>query len=739
MKRNKWLGRLCAGAALMTSGLFLAGSAVSAPASGPTNDFKGWADFEQGPEASHYSALSQINRSNVSQLKMAWTYDVGKATMNAEPLLAEGHLIVAGSDSSIVALDPSSGKEVWRTPGVVGGGRMRGFTYWRSKDGTQSRILFAAYQKLRALDAKTGAVIKDFAVDLRDGLIPDSSKITRIQSGTPGRIFGDLIVMGSSPGEDYGSPPGDIRAYNLLTGKLAWTFHTIPHPGEKGYETWPKDAWTRVGGANDWGGLSLDTKRGIVYVVTGAPTYDFYGVDRIGMNLFSNCLIALDARTGKLLWYFQDVHHDLWDYDLTTSPTLFSMKQGGKMVDAVGLSGKTGFLFVFDRVTGKAIWPIIERKAPKSDMPGEQAWPTQPFPTKIPPFARQSLTAADLDPTLPPDEIKRLTDMLNNARNEGLYTPPSTRNTVQMPGNQGGANWGMSGAEPTSGRFFVESFDIPAVLKLVTGPDPTMLEFARMSGGGAGAAPYIQNCALCHGADRKGQAGVPALEGIGSRLSLDQIKATIREGKGPMPSFPNLKQADVDAIAAYLTSNGRGAPPAAAAAGSPVGIPEAEGPVAPRPAAAKPIDDGVLRYHSGYGFQISSKGSPIIAPPWQTITAYDLQKGVKLWQIPIGSVPGHDKPTGMAFSKGGFAITAGKLLFAASAGDQMLHAWDSETGKLLWEAKLPSVPEGQPAIYEAGGKQYIALPVASFTGRGILPNMPTPAEGRNSYVAFSLP
>ena len=291
--------------------------------------------------------------------------------------------------------------------------------------------------------------------------------VTRIQTDSPGRVFEDLILLGSTPGEAYLSAPGDIRAYNVITGKLVWSFHTIPHPGEFGYDTWPKDAWKYSGGANTWGEITVDTKRGIAYFPTGSPTYDYYGADRIGANLFANSLVALDARTGKRLWHFQLVHHDLWDYDTTAAPQLLTVMHDGKSVDVVAQSSKQGFLYVFDRVTGKPLWPIEERPVPKSLMPGEQAWPTQPFPTAPPPFARQNISADDVNPyILTPDERAAWKKRIAAMRNEGLFTPPGLKETISMPGARGGSNWGSGAVNPTKGLMYLNTQDWPTIYKL---------------------------------------------------------------------------------------------------------------------------------------------------------------------------------------------------------------------------------------------------------------------------------
>ncbi len=398
------------------------------------------------------------------------TGDAKKYSFN--PIVVDNLVYVLAKNNSIVALDAVTGKEVWTHPAAPGTTILtdRGIDYWESKDRSDRRLLFAANHFLQAIDARTGKSILTFGdagrVDLKQGLGRDPKTLSLVQSTTPGRVFEDLLILGSATNQGYGSAPGDIRAFNVRTGKLAWTFHTIPHPGEFGYHTWPKDAWKTVGGANAWGELSLDAQRGIVYVPTASAKYNFYGVDRSGADLFADSLLALDARTGKRLWHFQMVHHDIWDYDDATAPKLLTVRHDGKTIDAVAEVSKQGFVWVFDRVSGKPLWPIEERPVPTSDMPGEITSPTQPFPTNPPPFARQKFTADDLSPYLSAEDRARFRDEILSARNEGLFTPPSRRGTIEMPGNNGGANWGGAAVDPTRGTLVVVSKDLPCLLKL---------------------------------------------------------------------------------------------------------------------------------------------------------------------------------------------------------------------------------------------------------------------------------
>ncbi|HJZ96114.1 MAG TPA: pyrroloquinoline quinone-dependent dehydrogenase [Candidatus Solibacter sp.] len=451
-------------------------------------DHTTWRDYAGAADSAQYSALTQINRSNVGKLELAWTYPTGDGQKYSfNPIMVDGVLYVLAKRNSIVALNALSGTEIWTytpdPPATII--TNRGINYWESKDRADRRLLFSANHALQAIDARTGKPILSFGtagrVDLKEGLGRDPKSLRLVQSTTPGRVFENLIILGSATNEGYGSAPGDIRAFDVRTGKLVWTFHTIPHPGEFGYDTWPADAWKIVGGANVWSEFSLDEARGVVYAPTASAKYNFYGVNRTGSNLFADTLLALDARTGKRLWHFQMVHHDIWDYDDATAPKLLKVSHDGKTVDAVAQVSKQGFVWVFDRVTGAPLWPIEERPVPKSDMPGENTWPTQPFPTKPPPFARQRFTADDLNPYMSPEDRARFRDEILSARNEGLFTPPGLRPTIQMPGNNGGANWGGAAVDPAKGMLFVVSKDLPAILKLV--PDKSVPAGVRYTSG----------------------------------------------------------------------------------------------------------------------------------------------------------------------------------------------------------------------------------------------------------------
>jgi quinoprotein glucose dehydrogenase len=691
-----------------------------------------WSDYGGTPDAAQYSSLTGINRGNVSQLQIAWKFPTGDANKYLfNPIVAHNVMYVLVQQNSLAAIDAATGRRLWihRTDPDSRLLTTRGINYWESADGSDRRLLFAENNYLQELNAKTGEPIARFGgngrVDLRAGLGRDPKSLSLVQSGTPGRVFENLIILGSATNEEYASGPGDIRAYNVRTGRLVWTFHTVPHPGEFGYDTWPRDAWKTVGGANAWSGMSLDEKRGIVFVPTASPKYNFYGANRPGANLFGDSLLALEARTGKRIWHFQMVHHDIWDYDNAATPQLLTVLHNGKRLEVVAEANKEGFVWVFDRATGKPIWPIEERPVPQSDMPGEKTWPTQPFPVAPPPFARQRFTANDLNPFISEEERAKLRAEVEGARNQGMFTPPSTQNTVEMPGNNGGANFGGAASDPERGYLYVVSKDLPAMLKLEL--DHAIGSASSDSMEQRGRAVFVANCRLCHGSDLRGQPpAVPALTNVSSRLSAREMRAIVRQGNGPMPAFAALPDSDLDNLLAYLAHPER-ATATETAADTPV----------PPPADA--------HYRSGFGFMFTSTGLPAISPPWTTLTAYDLNTGSIRWQIPLGEVPelaaeGH-KDTGSHFPKVGPVVTAGGLIFTGTR-DRKVRAIDSDTGKVLWETTLDAALEGMPAVYEIDGREFVVFCAAAqaTTYTHDLPGHPaSKAAIPGAYVAFALP
>jgi quinoprotein glucose dehydrogenase len=674
------------------------------------SDYTGWAAYGGGPEQIRYSSLKQINTGNVGQLTVAWTYDSGESGgLQTQPIIAGGVLYAYTPTHKTFAVRAGTGEHLWTfDPGIVGRGANRGVMYWSR--GSDARVYPAVDQYLYGLDARTGKPIPTFGdngrIDLRLNLDRDP-QTQSVRLTSPGVVYKDLLIVGGRVGEGLPSSPGHIRAYDATTGALRWTFHTIPHPGEPGYETWGKESWTHNGGANNWAGMALDEARGIVYVPTGSAAADFYGGDRPGDNLFANSLLALNAETGRRIWHFQVVRHDLWDRDLPAPPSLVRLRQNGRTIDAVVQTTKHGFVFVFDRTNGTPVFPIEYRKYPASDVPGETTAETQPLPTRPRPFARQLLTA-DMLTTRTPEAHKWAVEEFRKFRN-GPFVPFAVgQDTVIFPGYDGGAEWGGSAVDPETGILYVNANDIAwtgALAPMATGRD--------------GPALYLQHCASCHRDDRAGTPpAIPTLVGIGARRSRAELAEIVRKGAGRMPGFPSLSPDAVNAIVHHMITADAG--PAAAPA------------AAPRPDPAAPPQ---FRF-TGYNKFLDPDGYPAVAPPWGTLSAIDLNTAEYAWQIPLGEYPELAAKgitnTGSE-NYGGPIVTAGGLVFIGATNfDRKFRALDKRTGKLLWETTLPFAGNATPATYDVDGRQFVVIAAGGGKGgRG--------STSGGAYVAFALP
>jgi quinoprotein glucose dehydrogenase len=672
-----------------------------------------WSDYGGAADSMQYSALTEVSRENVARLAPAWFHRVSgdPARLAFNPLVIGDVMYVRGAEGRVVALDATTGQERWVSTEQAS---ERGITYWQSRDGADRRLILATGSGLRAIDARTGRLITTFGSNGTVRMRLGAPRPLGGPSKSPGRVFENLVIVGSVTGEGYGSPPGDIRAYDVVTGALVWTFHTIPRPGEFGYDTWPPEAWKYAGGANTWGDITLDRRHGLVFVPTGSPTTDLYGADRAGNNLFGNCLIALDARTGVRRWHFQTVHHDLWDYDLASAPKLLTVRHDGREVDIVAQAGKTGFLYVFERLTGKPLWPIEERPVPKSEVPGEVSSPTQPFPTKPEPFARQVFRPEDVNPFVSPAEQETLRDAVRRAANEGLFTPSShLRHHIQFPGAWGGANWGSTAADPATGLLVVRSLEMPSYRKMSL---DTSTRGRQPAPGGAreqeGFATYGQFCGACHG---PGQMPMRSPATLGS----EAFTRLVRQGQDQMPAFPEaaLSADRLGALEAYLRSLPLNRDADEQGSGdAPLRLP-------PNPAR---YSGPATRYNGAFSAGwYASNGLPASGPPWTQLVAYDLNQGVVKWRVPDGQSPGLAaqgiRNTGSVRPKNGPVITAGGLVFVANDQDRTIRAYDSRNGVVLWEHEIEANPEGIPAVYEVGGRQYIAFAAGASWGTGADP------------------
>jgi quinoprotein glucose dehydrogenase len=681
----------------------------------PVSGYDGWPSYGGGLDNIHYSTLHQINRDNVSKLAVAWTYDTGDAFSDSEmecnPIVAHGVLYATTPKLRLIALDAATGKPKWsfdpnEGKPVLGKLRNRGVNYW--EEGDDRRVFYAVRQYLYAIDATTGKLVPGFGdsgrVDLREGLGRDTHD-EDISITTPGVVYKDLLIEGTLVSEDLPTYPGDIRAYDVRTGKIRWSFHTIPHPGEYGYDTWPKDAWRYSGSANDWAGFSLDARRGLVFAATGSAAFDFYGANRLGDDLFANCVIALKADTGERVWHFQGVKHDLWDRDFPAAPLLVTVRRDGRLIDAVAQTTKSGYVFVFDRETGHPLFPIEYRAVPPSDVDGEVAAQTQPFPLRPAPFARQQFTE-DLVTGRTPAAHQAVLDQLRKVRSGGQFTPPSLQGTVIFPGFDGGSEWGGPAFDPETGLLYVNANEMAWILRLVERPKTGVEASASKL--------YAANCASCHRADMKGTPPeFPSLVGIGSKYKQDQIAQIIRTGNGRMPSFDRLGQGAIGALARFL------------ATGHDTHF--------ARPMSAQSVSP--LKYTmDGYNKFLDPDGYPAVRPPWGTLNAINLDTGEFGWKIPFGEYPelaAKGIPTTGSENYGGPLVTSGGLLFiGASDRDHKMHAYDKATGRLLWEALLPAAGNATPATYEVDGRQFVVI--AAGGGKSGAPS-------GGSYVAFALP
>ena len=673
-----------------------------------------WRAYGGDAEGTRYSPLTQIDRSNVGRLQVAWQFDPGDATpggrFQAQPIVVNGILFTVTPGGGVVALDGASGKLRWSwKSGERGAGR--GLTYWT--DGKEQRLLAGFGRYVFAIDAASGKPFADFGrggrIDLHYDLDRDPEQQS-VSLTTPGIIYKDLYIVGGRTPESLPASLGDIRAYDVRTGQLRWTFHTIPRPGEFGYETWPTNAWTYSGAANNWAGMAVDAKRGIVYVPTGSAASDFYGANRVGNDLFANTLLALDAATGKRIWHFQGVKHDIWDRDFPSPPTLVTVKRDGRNVDAVAQTTKHGFVFLFDRSNGDPLFPIEYRRVPRSTVEGEVAAQTQPFPLKPAPYARQRLTAEMLT-TRTPQVHQWALDQFKTLRGGGLFVPFMVgKETVVFPGFDGGAEWGGSALDPNTGVLYVNANDL-----VWTSSMRRTLPAASLA-----RQTYLSQCSACHRENMSGRSGFPSLIGIAARRTSAQVTQSIRIGSGRMPGFSSLPPQTLAAVVQYVMSGEakeamRGAP--------------------------SPTD---MKYNfTGYNKWYDPDGYPAVAPPWGTLNAIDLNSGEYVWKIPLGEYPELAeqglKDTGTE-NYGGPIVTAGGLVFIGATNyDKKLRAFDKVTGKLLWETVMVNSGNATPITYEVNGKQFVVIAAFGGYGGSTRAGVAAPAPPGGAFVAFALP
>lgn len=692
----------------LLSALLVVSLSVSAQQRNPDN----WSVYLGDQSSNQYSRLDQITPSNVTQLVKVWEYrsENGKQTgqIQCNPLIIDGVLYGASPRLKAFALNAATGEELWKFDPLQGksaAGVVRGLTYW--SDGEDQRILYTAQHFLYALDASTGTPIPSFGVNgrvnLKEGLGRDASKLF-VGSNTPGVVYNDLVIMGTRVNEAHPAAPGHVRAYDIRSGKQEWIFHTIPKPGEFGYDTWPADAHEIFGGANAWAGLSVDAERGIVFVPTGSAAFDFYGADRPGDNLFANSLLALNANTGERIWHYQFVHHDLWDRDLPAPPNLLTVTHNGKKIDAVAQITKSAHIFLFNRETGEPLFPIEEIEVPASTLPGEVAAKTQPIPTKPPVFTREAFTLEDVT-DLSPESHAYVTDRLKRYKTGRQFIPPSREGTVIFPGFDGGGEWGGAAVDPDTGILYVNGSDMPWVLTMVG-----MQKENETGNVARGRRQYARNCLFCHGVDRKGDSldEYPSLIDLKSRMNLEDLTKLIQQGSERMPPFEHLKGGQLNDLIAYLLQDDEST-------------------------SITNETEPTSFVSTGYNRFVDQDGYPAIKPPWGTLNAIDLNKGEILWKSVLGEyseLTARGIPKTGTENYGGPALTDSGLIFIAATQDHKIRAFNAKNGVELWTGDLPAGGYATPSVYAVDGRQYIV--VAAGGGK-----MGTPKG--DSYVAFALP
>jgi quinoprotein glucose dehydrogenase len=692
-------------------------------------DYTGWKYANGTRAATHYSSLDQIDTSNVDQLQVAWVYhsENGDSTrsgpIECNPIIVDNVLYGTSSKLKLFAVDAATGKEKWRfDPSDTVANKTwprnsvnmnRGVAYWA--EGDDKRIIYTVGSIAFEVNANTGKLIPTFGTDgginLNVGLGRDEKKVF-VAPTAPVMVYKNLFFLSGLVGDES---PGHIRAFDVKTGQQKWIFHTVPYPGEAGYETWEDStAYKYMGSTNSWSGFSLDEKRGILFAPVGSPTNDFYGGQRQGQGLYGNSLLAIDAETGKLIWHFQTVHHDVWDMDIPTPPALVTVTRDGKKIDAVAQTTKTGMIFMFERETGKPIFPIEERPVPtNTTIENEKLWPTQPIPTMPKPFVRQAVTEADLNTLVSDSSYQDIKARFKTYRSEKMFTPPSVEGTVILPGYDGGGEWGGPSVDPTTNLLYVNANEMSWVLNLVKNtPEKTKVKTNLE----AGVSLYTQYCMGCHGPERLGAGDYPSLIGVEKKYSFSQFFDLVSSGRRMMPGFTNLTKEEKTAIGSFILGN------------KTEQVKNYTGPAAKQDGPPKQ-----LYGFTGYNKFLTKEGYPAISPPWGTLNAIDLNSGELVWKIPFGEFPelkAKGIPTTGRENYGGSAVTAGGLLFIGASADGKFRAINKRTGKIIWETDLPAPGVATPSVYSVNGKQYVVIACGGSKWGG---------KSGDAYVAFALP
>lgn len=687
-----------------------------------------WAKTGGGSENLKYSALQQIDTANYAKLSVAWVYHTENndstkfGPMECNPIVVNGVMYGVSPKLKLFAVNAATGKEIWtfnpadsaanKTWHRTSVNMNRGVAYWEKEN--DKRIIYTVGSIVFSVNATTGKLVSSFGTDgginLVNGLDRDPTKLF-VAPTSPVMVYKNLFFVSGLVGEET---PGHIRAFDVQTGKQQWIFHTIPYPQDKGYETWDDTtAYRHMGSTNSWAGFSLDEKRGILFAPTGNPTNDFYGGNRTGMGLYGNSLLAIDAVTGKLKWHYQTVHHDVWDMDLPAPPALVTVTHNGKQIDAVAQTTKTGFVFLLDRETGKPLFPVKEVPVnTATTLENEKLWPTQPMPVIPKPLVRQSFDSADLNDIVDASSYASIKKTFLNYGPSKIFTPPSVKGTIVLPGYDGGAEWGGPAFDPETQLLYVNTNEMAWLLNMVENKknDKTLLTNYE-----AGKIIYTQNCMKCHGTEMQGGGNYPSIVGADKKYTVSSFSQLVTTGKRMMPGNNVLTIAEKTALASYVLN-----------------VKNIQQ-VKYTGELSKLLPPQKTSYgFTGYNKFLTPEGYPAIRPPWGSLTAIDLKTGANVWKIPFGefdALKAKGIPATGRENYGGPVVTKGGLLFIGASADGKFRIIHKRTGKILREIDLPAPGVATPSIYEVNGKQYVVIACGGSKWGG---------KTSDAYVAFTL-
>lgn len=716
------------GFSLYTWTLFLGVSLILGSCDPGQPKYNSWLKTGGGNENLKYSSLHQIDTSNYNQLGVAWIYysenkDSTKfGPMECNPIVVDGVMYGVSPKLKLFALNAATGKQLWTfNPADSVANKKwhrnsvnmnRGVAYWAN--GNDKRIIYTVGPIVFSVNALTGSLVKSFGqeggINLVNGLDRNPDKLF-VAPTSPLMVYKNLFFVSGLVGDET---PGHIRAFDVKSGAQKWIFHTIPYPQDKGYETWDDTtAYKHMGSTNSWAGFSLDEKRGILFAPTGNPSNDFYGGERTGMGLYGNSLLAIDAETGKLKWHFQTVHHDVWDMDLPAPPALVTVTHKGKRVDAVAQTTKTGFVFLLNRETGESLFPVKEMPVSTStSLENEKLWPTQPMPEIPKPLVRQSFDSNDLNQFIDAKSYATIKNTFLKYGPSKIFTPPSTKGTIVLPGYDGGAEWGGPAFDPETQLLYVNTNEMSWILEMVENKKNNQPLLTNYD---AGKVIYTQNCMKCHGTEMQGGGNYPSLIGAAKKYNTQTFSQLVKNGRRMMPGNNVLTKLEKMALASYVLDI------------KTVQQQKFTGTL------STPLPEQKTTYgFTGYNKFLTPEGYPAISPPWGSLTAINLNTGEQVWKIPFGEFESLKAkgipPTGRE-NYGGPVVTKGGLLFIGASADGKFRIVHKRTGKILREIDLPAPGVATPSIYEIEGKQYVVIACGGSKWGG---------KSSDAYVAFTL-